>query len=140
MSAWGPYGGKSNQKGKGRHGWERSVGESWAMSGEAMQELSNGESFERGVPSMAPGVGLPTPGHRLRPHPPPGPPTFLRVKEEPKLEPSSSSVSEVSGLASFEPSTRPPAIGDAARASYLQSLKKWLRGNLSVVELENLMT
>jgi hypothetical protein len=54
MSAWGLYGDKGYKKGKGWHGWEKGYSESWAMSGEAMQELGGGEFLERRVPSRAP--------------------------------------------------------------------------------------
>jgi hypothetical protein len=94
------------------------------------------ESFWReGSLQGPPEVEMAMPKQTLRPHPPKGPPGLLRVKEEPKQEPSASS-----GWSSFEPATRPPAIGDDKRAAFILSLTSWLRGNMTIVELEDLLT
>jgi hypothetical protein len=44
------------------------------------------------------------------------------------------------GTNTFTPTVHPPPVRDPARALYLESLKQWLRNNLMVVEMEELLS
>ena len=119
MSSWGPYGGKPNRHGRKSNGWRRGGkgtgdGSPWVLPEEALLELSGEEPPSRGASSSAP------------------PPTeqidFTTVKADEGDGPT------------FEPASALPAIGNSERAAFLQSLKDWLRSNLTVMELESVQT
>ena len=96
----------------------------------------------RGVPSTAPGINE---GQRLHPRPPRHPPNWAdgktTCKVEPKVEQHGADLEpDPQALDLFEPLTQPPTIGDPLRVHYMQSLKTWLRNNVTIVERETLLT
>ncbi len=136
MLSWGPYGNQGGWQGSG--GWirqQRGKGKAWLMSEEALAELS-GVELEKGTPSSAPGLPSIKQEQLLQPRPPSQPPhaRLLKVKEEVSVGTGSEQGLVDAGV----PLGNLPRQGTAARGVFMSDLKKWLRSNLTVVELEAL--
>ena len=128
---------------KGRKGHGKGKGkktEFWAVSEAAFREMTEAPPSAGASPEGASALGSGGEVTKSEPDDPPG--TGGGKGSEMKLEPVAdpeNAKEDMAAPAGLVPFFAPPPLGDPTRAEYLQDMRDWLQGNLTLAELKWLM-